>query len=157
MWNICIPVLLVTLLIAVTSYEAYILTHLSHIYTRRETAWLFLRSSGTELFVSVIKFIRWSWYNFSLELSYKMVLSWLYIGDNGEHSDLHFCCCSGLAGNRTLSQYNSFTLKIVLKKHSLVKLVKKLCTYSVFIPWKTELWDGMIILLWRWSWKTIHQ
>ena len=36
MWKVCIPVLLVTLLIALSSYEAYILKYLSHLICAHE-------------------------------------------------------------------------------------------------------------------------
>ena len=50
-WNICIPVLLVTMLTAVSSYEAYIDIVVSCKH-RWEMACLLLRSPGTELFKS---------------------------------------------------------------------------------------------------------
>ena len=78
-------------------------------------------------------------------------------------NDVH---SSGLLGYRTLSQYDSFTWKMVLKGHLWLIVVKPQLTTFVFQVWETEvwavlwevyLWSDTTVLVARWSWNVICQ
>ena len=138
----CIPVFLVALLNVVSLYEAYIQTVVSYLH-RGETALLVLRFPSIELFWVCRAILgRLSWKDHSLVTL-------------GKTLPVH---CPGFLKDRTLSWYDSFTWKMILKRPLIgvtgeayiYSLPQSLMRQSFDLIWKMVLKRPFISDTWGW-------